>query len=211
MMTNRLPLRTLRSTSRLSGVTTAPVRSFSSRTSPFRYVKTPITYFLLPAPRNFQTTARQYAGLMPDTENPVPRDTQDHETSVRPAEQTEEEFHERADRFFNDLTEKLEQMQEQDSGLEVEYSAGVLNIELGVGGETRNYVLNKQPPNKQIWLSSPVSGPKRFDWVVTGEGMNQKEGAGQGDWVYMRDGTSLTELLRKEVGVSVGMEPDEGT
>ena len=27
------------------------------------------------------------------------------------------------------------------------------------------YVLNKQPPNKQIWLSSPVSGPKRYDWV----------------------------------------------
>lgn len=24
------------------------------------------------------------------------------------------------------------------------------------------YVINKQPPNKQIWLSSPVSGPDRY-------------------------------------------------
>lgn len=62
-------------------------------------------------------------------------------------------------------------------------------------------MLNKQPPNKQIWLSSPVSGPKRFDYVVTGESMNQKEGAGEEDWVYLRDGTSLAEVLRKELGV----------
>jgi frataxin len=68
------------------------------------------------------------------------------------------------------------------------------------------YVLNKQPPNKQIWLSSPLSGPKRFDWVVTGESMHQKEGAGSGDWIYLRDGSSLTEILRKELGVNFGSE-----
>lgn len=27
------------------------------------------------------------------------------------------------------------------------------------------YVINKQAPNKQIWLSSPVSGPKRYDYI----------------------------------------------
>ena len=68
------------------------------------------------------------------------------------------------------------------------------------------YVLNKQPPNKQIWLSSPISGPKRFDWVVSGESMHQKEGAGSGDWIYLRDGTSLTAVLRKELGITVGEE-----
>ena len=70
------------------------------------------------------------------------------------------------------------------------------------------YVLNKQPPNKQIWLSSPITGPKRFDWVVTGEGADQKEGGGSGDWVYLRDGTSLTELIRKELGVELGIDGD---
>ena len=73
-------------------------------------------------------------------------------------------------------------------------------------GTKGQYVLNKQPPNKQIWLSSPVSGPKRFDWVLFGEGMDQKEGGGSGEWVYIRDGTTLSELLRKEIGMEVTVD-----
>ena len=61
------------------------------------------------------------------------------------------------------------------------------------------YVLNKQPPNKQIWLSSPVSGPKRYDWVVRpGESWEEEE---VGEWVYLRDGSTLSGLLEEEVGV----------
>jgi frataxin len=78
------------------------------------------------------------------------------------------------------------------------------------------YVLNKQPPNKQIWLSSPISGPKRFDFVTRGAGQHEKEGSegasedmagddGEGGrWVYLRDGSELAEILRGEVGVAVG-------
>lgn len=82
----------------------------------------------------------------------------------------------------------------------IRYQAGVLTVSFPPNGE---YVINKQPPNKQIWLSSPVSGPKRFDWVVAGEGMQGKEGSGVGDWLYLRDGSSLSEILRKELGISV--------
>jgi frataxin len=64
-------------------------------------------------------------------------------------------------------------------------------------------VLNKQPPNKQIWLSSPISGPKRYDWVVTGEGQNEKEGGGHGDWVYLRDGSNLNAIFLKELQVDL--------
>lgn len=64
-------------------------------------------------------------------------------------------------------------------------------------------MINKQPPNKQIWLSSPESGPKRFDWVITGESMHQKEGSGSGDWIYLRDGTSLSSVMNKELGINV--------
>ena len=71
------------------------------------------------------------------------------------------------------------------------------------------YVLNKQPPNKQIWLSSPISGPKRFDWVVSGEGQHEKEGAGKSQWIYTRDGTALSSLLRKEVGINVEIETND--
>jgi len=39
--------------------------------------------------------------------------------------------------------------------------------------------------------------------------MEAKEGTASGDWVYLRDGTSLTELLRKELGISI-VVGDEG-
>lgn len=84
--------------------------------------------------------------------------------------------------------------------------AGVLSVTLP---QTGTYVLNKQPPNKQIWLSSPISGPKRFDWVVDGESMHEKEGGGQGDWVYLRDGTSLTDICRKELGITLDLHGHE--
>jgi frataxin len=82
------------------------------------------------------------------------------------------------------------------------------------------YVLNKQPPNKQIWLSSPVSGPKRYDFVARGAGQHEKEGSegasedvggddGEGGrWVYLRDGSALADVLKEEVKVVLG--PREG-
>jgi frataxin len=38
--------------------------------------------------------------------------------------------------------------------------------------------------------------------------MNQKEGGGVGDWIYLRDGTSLTDLIRKELGIELGTDTD---
>lgn len=75
-------------------------------------------------------------------------------------------------------------------------------------GDHGTYVINKQPPNKQIWLSSPTryadvfceaanyhskllaacSGPKRYDFDTE-----------KNDWLYSRDATSLGELLRDEL------------
>ena len=78
--------------------------------------------------------------------------------------------------------------------------AGVLTLAFPPNG---TYVINKQPPNKQIWLSSPITGPKRYDYVVLSEGQDAKEGTGRGEWVYLRDGSTLTDLLRMEVGVDM--------
>jgi frataxin-like iron-binding protein CyaY len=73
-------------------------------------------------------------------------------------------------------------------------------------------VLNKQPPNRQVWLSSPISGPKRYDWVITSDSQQHKsestvdsgdDGQTGGKWIYLRDGTSLSDLLKKELGVEV--------
>lgn len=77
-------------------------------------------------------------------------------------------------------------------------------------------MINKQPPNKQIWLSSPVSGPKRFDWVVAGAGQHEKHGStvDEGDdgaggrWVYLRDGSELSGLMKKELGVDISKDQE---
>ena len=79
----------------------------------------------------------------------------------------------------------------------------MLNITVpGVG----TYVLNKQPPNRQIWLSSPLSGPKRYDWVVLGDGQHEKQDTRPyvgGQWIYLRDGSNLTTLLNEELGLEM--------
>jgi frataxin len=78
-------------------------------------------------------------------------------------------------------------------------------------------VINKQPPNRQIWLSSPVSGPKRYDWVISSDSQSHKhdstidsgdDGSTGGKWIYLRDGSLLSDLLRKELGVEVKLGPD---
>ena len=51
------------------------------------------------------------------------------------------------------------------------------------------WVINKQPPNQQIWISSPISGPARFGRSPDGK------------WVHFRlKGVTLGEVLDKEVG-----------
>ena len=57
---------------------------------------------------------------------------------------------------FNELIEDHTVLAGGDTTL----SDGVLTVKLSQFGI---YVLNKQTPNRQIWLSSPVSGPYRYD------------------------------------------------
>ncbi|KAK7544107.1 arabinogalactan endo-1,4-beta-galactosidase [Phyllosticta citribraziliensis] len=164
-----------------------------------------------PASRPFSSSSIARS-ILPDAETPPARQSEPADNDVTanlrvPTELTPEQYHELADEYLEALQAKLEEKSDAGEGVEVEYSAGVLTIEIPGAG---TYVLNKQPPNKQIWLSSPVTGPKRYDWLVVGEGMTQKEGAGLGEWVYLRDGSNLTDLLRKELGVDLSYEELEG-
>lgn len=89
--------------------------------------------------------------------------------------------------FFEYLIEEFDDLK----GADVTYSDGVLTISLGEKG---TYVINRQTPNKQIWLSSPYSGPKRYDLV------NKKL------WIYKRDNQSLHKLLQKELSQLLNKE-----
>ncbi|GAC96019.1 hypothetical protein PHSY_003598 [Pseudozyma hubeiensis SY62] len=65
--------------------------------------------------------------------------------------------------------------------------SGVMNLRCGVHG---TWVINKQPPNKQIWLSSPKSGPKRFDYDADSK-----------TWFCFKEGETWTlhEILQGEL------------
>ncbi|XP_001864042.2 frataxin homolog, mitochondrial [Culex quinquefasciatus] len=93
------------------------------------------------------------------------------------------------------LCDYFEQLVEETSFLkaaDVTYGDGVLTVNLGQPYGT--YVINRQSPNRQIWLSSPTSGPKRYDFVP------DKSTVNEGCWVYKHDGVSLHELLQEEMG-----------
>jgi frataxin len=79
------------------------------------------------------------------------------------------------------------------SDFDAESSAGV--VRLSLGGDHGTYVANTQTPNRQIWLSSPVSGPWRYDW--------DREGT---CWRSTRDGHKLVQLLQRELGAKAGVD-----
>ncbi|CAL5406407.1 unnamed protein product [Camellia sinensis] len=104
----------------------------------------------------------------------------------------EDEFHKLADSTIHDLLEKLEGQLKKEygdsvdiDGFDIDYGNQVLTVKLGTLG---TYVLNKQTPNRQIWLSSPVSGPSRFDWDQDAQA-----------WVYRRTKANLVEVLKNEL------------
>ncbi|KER24777.1 hypothetical protein T265_07662 [Opisthorchis viverrini] len=83
---------------------------------------------------------------------------------------------------FDSLGEKYN----LDKDYDVEHAYGVLKVYFGAGIGT--YIINRQAPNKQLWLSSPRSGPKRYDFIRSRD-----------EWVYRHDGTALHELLAHEI------------
>lgn len=100
---------------------------------------------------------------------------------------TELDFERICDETLESLCEFFEVLIDEHSdlkGADVTYHDGVLTVSLGAKG---TYVINRQTPNKQIWLSSPKSGPKRYDLI------NKKV------WIYKHDQKSLHALLQEEL------------
>ncbi|KAF4533233.1 hypothetical protein B566_EDAN005148 [Ephemera danica] len=82
--------------------------------------------------------------------------------------------------YFEELLEQCPQLSDSDVNL----GDGVLTVKLG--NDHGTYVINRQRPNLQIWLSSPSSGPKRYDFIG-------------GCWVYRHDSMTLHSLLQSEI------------
>jgi len=77
---------------------------------------------------------------------------------------------------------------------DIAYSDGVLNIEMR---GKKYYVLNKQTPNKQIWLSSPISGPSRFEYTQDSK------------WAHYRTQQDLLEIMNQEFNDKFAKTPQE--
>lgn len=87
--------------------------------------------------------------------------------------QSESEYHTVADETLEDVQDAVEGALEDArvEDFEVVLASGVLTMNLHPHG---TWVLNKQTPNRQIWWSSPISGPRRYEHE-------------NGEWVFTRD------------------------
>jgi frataxin len=97
-------------------------------------------------------------------------------------------YHRLADHLLDHLHDSIDTIIDQHpqaDSFDTSLSMGVLTVKLSSLG---TFVINKQPPNLQVWLSSPVSGPSRYDYDDT-----RKE------WVYKRNNKELVGVLNEEL------------
>jgi frataxin len=73
---------------------------------------------------------------------------------------------------------------------DVDLRSGILTIALEDG---RQYVINKHAPNRQIWMSSPVSGASHYE-----------HDAASGAWRSTRGGDPLMPRLARELAELTG-------
>lgn len=98
---------------------------------------------------------------------------------------SESDYHKIADKTLEDILDSLGELENTLDDIDIGLSQGVLKINIG---NNQVWVLNKQTPNRQIWWSSPLSGPRRYEYDAT---LN--------DWKNTRDQSYLTKDLRQEI------------
>ncbi|CAI9769760.1 unnamed protein product [Fraxinus pennsylvanica] len=119
-----------------------------SRRSSFYFLNTCFTKPLNYSPNSrISFTSRGYSSVTEESQSPSTIDYR----SVLP----EEKYHMLANSTIHDLIEKLEEYGDslEIDGFDVDYGNEVLTLKLGSLG---TYVINKQTPNRQIWMSSPL-------------------------------------------------------
>lgn len=96
-------------------------------------------------------------------------------------------FHAEADATIGRLAEIIDDDLGDD--IDAEIQNHILTLELADGGQ---YIVNKNTPFHQIWLSSPKSGAWHFDWI-------------DGVWRATKGGKqSLLDLLADELAAVTG-------
>ena len=115
----------------------------------------------------------------------------------------ENQYHIIADATFDQLLEYLSPVEDSEDldDVDINFSQGVMAIKLGPGFGT--WVINKQTPNRQIWWSSPISGPMRFELseeLSVEDAMKEEDCATiVSRWKCTKDGSDLLNRLRDEL------------
>ena len=91
---------------------------------------------------------------------------------------------------FQGLADSLLAALEDGIGGDAELQGGILTVE----GENGTWIVNKQSPTRQIWLSSPQSGARHFAW--DGKAWSDTRGKGE-----------LLAVLSGELGVPLSWTP----
>ncbi|CAJ1027354.1 frataxin-like protein [Leishmania guyanensis] len=81
---------------------------------------------------------------------------------------------------------------------DVSCNGGVLTIETAERGV---FILNKQAPNVQLWLSSPISGPHHYDMITV-----TQDGHERVSWKSNHDGHDLVKKLEEELMEAIGAD-----
>ena len=135
--------------------------------------------------------------------------------------ENESEFHTVADETLEDIqdavdvaleeyyTENENDNDDNDDEFETVYASGVLNMTFPPHG---TWVLNKQTPNRQIWWSSPISGPRRYEydeniseWMYT---RANNEDDNNTDSNNTTTGETLSNAIKDEIRQIYGIELD---
>lgn len=93
-------------------------------------------------------------------------------------------FSQIANKTLNFIVDTIED-QDQDSNIDIDFTSDVINITTDFGV----FVINKHSASREIWLSSPISGPCRFFY------------SDDGVWVS-RKNQQLFQILQKELSIN---------
>lgn len=150
--------------------------------------------------RRFLPCVSRTSNLVPILRRPSPNlcistrsyalSTEGEEVDTKVDSLTLGQYNNISNEYLETLSDELEMLSENYPKIDCELTQGVMTLSIPPNG---TYVINKQPPNRQIWLSSPISGPKRYDLIG-------------GKWVTLRDGSDLTTLLEEEISAALEEE-----
>lgn len=104
------------------------------------------------------------------------------------ADISQNHFDDRATKEIDNIAEEIEK-QDKNCLIDVDFAGDVLHLETEFG----EYVINKHRVMKQIWLSSPISGPYHFDLHENGR------------WISAKN-SDFRKILQNELSEKTGYE-----